>query len=150
LLNFDDVYRENRSYVLRRCMLMTRSREDAEDLTQEVFICVLRNLHRFDGRSKVSTWLYRIVVNTVLMSRRRKQLPIAPLGDMDPPARHSAVRDLAVREALESIPVKDRQVLFRTYVNGETYDEISADGEPATTLKSRCLRARRKFKDALA
>ena len=61
-------YREAIYRVARR---MLSSHEDAADATQEVFIRAYRALHRFDGRSQLYTWLYRITVNLCLDARSR-------------------------------------------------------------------------------
>lgn len=69
-------YREGVYRVARR---MLGSHEDAADATQEVFIRAYRALPRFDGRSQVYTWLYRIAVNLCLDARSR--LARMPLVD---------------------------------------------------------------------
>ena len=63
---FAEVVRAHQVLVFRTCMGFTRSSEDAEDLTQEVFISAYQQLRHFKGDSKLSTWLYRIAVNASL------------------------------------------------------------------------------------
>ncbi len=62
---------------------LVRSESDADDVTQEVFLRAWRALGRFDGRSKLSTWLYRITVNVSLNHLRKRKRRAA--GDIDDP-----------------------------------------------------------------
>lgn len=59
-------------FVYNLALKMTRNRENANDLTQEAFIKAITSLARFEGKSAFRTWLYRIVVNHFLNSRKRK------------------------------------------------------------------------------
>jgi RNA polymerase sigma-70 factor, ECF subfamily len=59
---------------------MVRNIEDAQDVVQETFIKVFKNIGRFRAQSKFSTWLYRIVVNQSLMELRRKGRKLTPVG----------------------------------------------------------------------
>src|SRR5262250_1208906 len=56
------------------CLRMTNNTAEAEDLTQDAFLQVFRKLGTFRGDSALSTWLYRVAVNTVLMHFRKKPL----------------------------------------------------------------------------
>jgi RNA polymerase sigma-70 factor, ECF subfamily len=78
---FATLYQLHNKLVYSVCLRMTKDVAEAEDLTQEAFIQVFRNLNSFRGGSALSTWLYRIAVNTVLMKlRRRKSPPDAVAG----------------------------------------------------------------------
>lgn len=147
MLNFEDIYREHHPFVLRHCSRMVNGADDAEDLAQEVFVSVLRNLHKFDGRSKIFTWLYRIALNTFLMSRRKKRISTVFMAS-EPPVEFNVARDMSVREALSNLSDTDFTVLVRHYVNGETFLEIAA-GEKVGTVKTRCHRAVHRFVEAL-
>jgi RNA polymerase sigma-70 factor (ECF subfamily) len=70
---------QNKIYRLAR--RMTETDEDAEDVLQEAFIKAFRSLSSFKGRSKFSTWLYRITVNLALMKLRRKKLDSVSLDE---------------------------------------------------------------------
>lgn len=73
--------------IYRLASRMLQNPQDAEDVLQETFIKAYKALPNFDGRSKLSTWLYRIATNEALMLLRRKTLPTvsvnAPLGDAE-------------------------------------------------------------------
>jgi len=59
-------------FIYNLALKMTRSVEDAEDLTQEVFIKAITGLGKFQGKSKFRTWLYRITINHFLKTRKRR------------------------------------------------------------------------------
>lgn len=70
--HFAHLVRKYQHMVFRVCLGFVHNQEDANDLTQEVFINAFQNLHSFDGRAKFSTWLYRIAVNAALNAQRKK------------------------------------------------------------------------------
>lgn len=71
---FSALFQTHRARVYSVCLRMTNNTAQAEDLTQDAFLQVFRKLSTFKGSSALSTWLYRIAVNTVLMHYRRKGL----------------------------------------------------------------------------
>ena len=70
---FSRVVEEQADFAYNVAYRMLRNVEDAEDAVQEAFISAYRAFHRFKGQSKVSTWLYRIVVNACLMKIRKEK-----------------------------------------------------------------------------
>jgi RNA polymerase sigma-70 factor (ECF subfamily) len=72
--DFKEIYEDNYAKVMRLCMGYASGDSDlASDLTQEVFIKVWSNLKSFRKESSVTTWIYRIAVNTCLMNLRKKK-----------------------------------------------------------------------------
>ena len=69
---FATLYQLHNKPVYSVCLRMTKDVAEAEDLTQEAFVQAFRNLNSFRVGSAFSTWLYRVVVNTVLMKLRQK------------------------------------------------------------------------------
>src|SRR5688572_29909570 len=67
------------SYVFTLCLRMVKSREDAEEIAQDVFIKAYKYLADFRGDSKFTTWLYTIVNNTCITFLRKKKLEIHSL-----------------------------------------------------------------------
>jgi len=69
---------ENKDRIYRICCCYVRDPEERKDVYQEVLIHVWENLRKFEGRSRISTWIYRITVNTCLgfarLEKRRKRL----------------------------------------------------------------------------
>lgn len=144
--------------------------EEARDLSQEVFLLVYRTLARFQGKSSLRTWIYRIVVNQCRNRqrwwRRRKRERSCPLEDVTPadevrmaaaaqsptPFDELARRERArrVQGALARLSFDHRAILLLREVEGLTCDEIAATlGVPSGTVKSRLARARDGLRRAL-
>jgi RNA polymerase sigma-70 factor (ECF subfamily) len=70
---FARIVEEYSPMVYRLGLKMLNNPQDAEDILQETFIKAYKHIHSFDGRSSVSTWLYRIATNEALMSLRKKR-----------------------------------------------------------------------------
>jgi len=83
---------QNKIYRLGR--RMTQTDEDAEDVLQESFIKAFKSLGGFKGRSKFSTWLYRITVNLALMKLRRRKLDTVSLDEPVATEEGSVQRDI--------------------------------------------------------
>lgn len=83
---FEEIYRENYSRVISLCLGYVSGNEDlAKELTQIAFIKAWEHLKNFRHQSQISTWIYRIAVNTCLQElRRRKFMPILMDMAMDP------------------------------------------------------------------
>lgn len=143
--------------------------EEARDVAQEVFLQVYKMLGRFEGRSSLKTWIYRIAVNQCHNRRRfwhrRRRDREGPLDERllapAPPAgRHPASpfdeavraeRARGVQAALLRLPFEHRSVLLLREVEGLTCAEVSAAlGIPEGTVKSRLSRAREAMRRALA
>jgi len=135
--------------------------EDAEDALQEGMLSAFKNLRRFEGRSKFSSWLTRIVINAALMrlrSQRAHQTVSAdqPLGEAeltlaeqlaDPapdPERLYARKELRrlLDRNLTELPPDMRTAVLRDIEGLSTQEEAEALGVPENTLKSRLHRAR--------
>jgi RNA polymerase sigma-70 factor (ECF subfamily) len=139
-----------------------RNAEDASDFTQEVFLKVYRSLSRFEGRSRFSTWLYKIAYNTAVNGvNRRKEyrslaeddsLEDAPAIDNDTPERlllRGAARD-AVTEALKELPERYRVCVDLFFFYDRSYQEIEAiTGFPVNTIKSHVFRAKKLLREKL-
>lgn len=146
--------------------------EEARDVAQEVFLQVYRTLDRFEGRSTLKTWIYRIVVNQSRnrqrwWRRRRKDrsCPIEALTPADEarlaeqapgaegPEERLARRERAraVQSALLELSFEHRAVLLLREVEGLSCEEIAGTlSLPAGTVKSRLSRARDALRCALA
>ncbi len=72
-INFRDLVETHKKRVFNTCISFVQNTEDAEDISQEVFIEVYRSLHHFKQQANVSTWIYRIAVNKSLDFLRRKK-----------------------------------------------------------------------------
>lgn len=128
-----------------------RNPHDAADALQDAYLCAFRRAHTFRGESRVSTWLYRIVVNSCLdriryLSRRRTdRLDDALLDRPRPEEEEDDVAD-AVTEALSRISPEQRAALVLVDIEGFSVAEAAQIlGCAPGTVKSRCSRGRAKL-----
>jgi RNA polymerase sigma-70 factor, ECF subfamily len=151
-----DLYERHRRRVYSLCLRMTGSREEAEDLTQEVFIQLLRKVGSFRGESQFSTWLYRLTVNQVLMHFRRTirqrddvrcELELA----IPKTLRVSEVTErIALEKALARLPAGSREIFLMFAVAGYNHREIAhIFGCSIGNSKSQLHKARKKLKRLL-
>jgi RNA polymerase sigma-70 factor (ECF subfamily) len=143
-------------------------RDEALDLSQEVFLRVFRTIGRFRGQSALRTWIYRIVVNQARNRqrwwRRRHRSAQVSLdehlqhcGDMEstadaPPDRLLASKETAsfIWQALDRLPFDQRTALILREIDGLRYEEIAFSLDIAVgTVKSRLTRARQALRAEL-
>jgi RNA polymerase sigma-70 factor (ECF subfamily) len=151
-----DAFRELvRTYERRVASVLYRLLDDPRDVeeaTQDVFVQVWRNLHRFRGHAQLFTWLYRIAVNEALMRKRRKRHDLQELDDRlaAAPDPEPGLRDLLVR-ALAALPFEHRAAVVLRDVAGLSNVEVAeALGISVAAAKSRIHRGRVQVRDALA
>ena len=137
-----------------------RNPEDASDFTQEVFLKAYRNLSGFEGRSRFSTWLYKIAYNTALNEvNRRKEYHSLAEEDLDrlinsgeTPERlalRNAARE-AVRAAIKELPERFRLCVDLFFFYDRSYHEIEViTGIPVNTIKSHIFRAKILLREKL-
>jgi RNA polymerase sigma-70 factor (ECF subfamily) len=162
---FAMLFQLHKKRVYSVCLQMTKDVADAEDLTQEAFLQVFRNVNSFRGDSAFSTWLYRIAVNTVLMKlRRRKAPPLLSLDEPVSPESPSLKRDvgkadpslsgavdrIALRRAIEELPEGCRQIFDLHEVQGFQHHEIARQLQCSIgNSKSQLHKAKMKMRDLL-
>ena len=163
-----EVVSEHQRMVIQLAMNLLGDRDEALDLSQEVFLRVFRTIHRFRGQSSLRTWIYRIAVNQARNRhrfwRRRHRADqvsldqhIATHGDFvstgeSTPDRVLAQKELATRlqRALDSLPFDQRSVVVLREVDGLSYEEIAYSlGVAVGTVKSRLTRARQALRAEL-
>jgi RNA polymerase sigma-70 factor (ECF subfamily) len=138
-----------------------RNVEDAADFVQEVFLKSFRSLAGFQGRSRFSTWLYRIAYNTAVNSlRRRKDYDNSlaqnlgeETADGETPERLSirAAVVEAVREAMQDLSEERRICVDLFFFYDQSYQEIETiTGFPLNTVKSHVFRAKKLLREKLA
>ncbi|MGV3488978.1 MAG: sigma-70 family RNA polymerase sigma factor [Tuberibacillus sp.] len=131
----------------------------AEDVTQEVFISVYKNLHRFRGDSSYKTWIYKIAMNKSKDAiKTRFMRPKKLLGKLkeqnevyEPSAENNVfdnIGDLKLSEAVMQLPVKYREVIMLFYYEGLKLEEIqSVTKLNLSTVKTRLRRAKAMLRD---
>jgi RNA polymerase sigma-70 factor, ECF subfamily len=132
-----------------------RDRSAMDDALQDAYLKAYRNLDRFRGESRFSTWLHRIVYRTCLDHIRRNRHDV-PLGDdVEVLATGGAQRDvddrLTVERALAGLDPETAAALVLVDRDGHSYEEAGAVlGIPPGTVASRLHRGRRALRAALA
>ncbi len=124
---------QNRIYGLIRKMVIDH--DDADDITQDVFIRVYRSIGNFKEESQLYTWIYRIATNECLtFLQRKKRRFFLPLGDVE---KELAAKldtslnitgdeiQLQLQKALLKLPTKQRLVFNMKYFENMSYEEIS-------------------------
>ncbi|WP_420645765.1 RNA polymerase sigma factor [Candidatus Leptofilum sp.] len=153
---FQEMFRRYQSVVWRVCYSYMRNREDAEDLTQEVFFKVYRSLHQFEGRSSFKTWLYRVAINTCQNEiRRRGRRPqeaetemetiaeIMPSGESVEKSYQALYKREMLAKALANLDPGVSEILYMKDMEERPYNEIAATLDIGiSAAKMRVQRAR--------
>jgi len=152
-----------KSYVFTLTLRFTKSREDAEEVSQDIFVKAYRALADFKGTAKFSTWLYTIVNTTCITFLRKKRLDIRSLDDertfeiadsQDSGFSANQVeqksRQNMVNRAIGMLNPDDAEIITLFYKNEQSLDEIGQIlGLEANTAKVRLHRARARLKDKM-
>jgi RNA polymerase sigma-70 factor (ECF subfamily) len=141
--------------------------DDAEDVTQEVFVKAFKNIQRYDGRASLATWLFKIAANLCVdRARRRKrrgdsisldesvaQATLVPADTRWNPEQLAVASEMraAIEATVEGMSDKLKPVLLLHDMEGMDYQEIAETlGIPLGTVKSRLFLARGHLQAALA
>ncbi len=131
---------------------MLRNTDDAFDLAQDVYLKAFAQIDKFDGRSAIATWLYRIAVNEALQFLRRVNIARERLQQMGvaatvEPHGNGADARLDVEGSLATVAPTDRALLLLRYQEGLDYRSIAdALGCAEGTVASRLNRARERLR----
>ncbi len=152
---------------------MVSNHQDAKELTQEVFLRVYKHLKNFEGTSSFYTWLYRITRNLCIDYYRRRKVrtsefndglrnasareeqifPVVSSASRETPTGRLLKEELAqqIREAMDKLPPKHREILILRELEGLAYQEIADTlGISIGTVMSRLHHARKKMQKRLA
>jgi RNA polymerase sigma-70 factor (ECF subfamily) len=151
------------NFVFTIVMRYVKSREDAEEVAQDVFIKAYRSLADFRGTSKFSTWLYTIATTTSLTFLRKKKLDVHSLdqehvferaenieGGMSANQIEQKNRSQMVNEAIQLLNPDDAQILTLFYKGEQTLEEIAEIlGKETNAVKVQLHRARGRLKEKM-
>ena len=162
---YGELLSEHQRMVIQLAVNLLGDRDEAMDLSQEVFLKVFRTISRFRGQSSLRTWIYRIAVNQARNRRRfwrrrhradqvsldahvetHGEFPSSPVSGPD---RVLAQKELASRlkHALDHLPFDQRTAIVLREVDGLSYEEIAFSlGVAVGTVKSRLTRARQALR----
>lgn len=150
---FEEIYRASSGYVYTVALRVTGSKEDAEEVTQDVFVSVHRSLPGFGFRSSFKTWLYRIAMNRAINAYRKRSKDRKRRVELDentgaegPEGIKRAEDREAVGKMLEKLPPEQRACLVLKEIDGMKYEEIADTLKiNLNTVRTRIKRAREKL-----
>ena len=154
-----DLFNDYHQQVFRLSYHITLSHKDAEDIVQDVFLKLYYKLHQFEEKSKISTWIYRITLNTSIDSQRRfkkwkEENPLHLITEKDlniarqNPIEHKATEiSELLNKAVAKLKRPFRTVLILRNFEDFSYDDISEIlNITSGTVASRLNRAYTKLK----
>ena len=156
---FAALFNQYKGLVFKNAYLMTGSRDDAEDVLQEVFAAVWRFRETFDPqKGRLATWLHRITVNECLRRQRRHRPLAIDIEQVDVADKHLGPEESLMTaqdyetlvSTMDGLDPKHRAVLVLRYFNDLSYEEIAqAVGAPLGTVKSRMNQALKRLRGRL-
>jgi RNA polymerase sigma-70 factor (ECF subfamily) len=133
--SFKDIVDLYSAQVYNHALSLLRSREDAEEATQDVFLKISKAIELFRGDAKLSTWIWRITANVCYTRLAKKRIDSESIDDVvsavEDPHSLSAEIDRKesrrlINEALASVPQQQASILLLYYFEGMSYKEIAA------------------------
>jgi RNA polymerase sigma-70 factor (ECF subfamily) len=163
---FEYLYRLHSRRVYAVCLRMVGNTAEAEDLTQETFLLLLRKIHTFRGESAFSTWLHRLAVNLVLMRLRKKSPPIVSIEAASDPDDETAspsidigapdlllegsIDRINLERCLKRLPAGYRAIFVLHDIQGYQHNEIAEImGRSVGVSKSQLHKARTRLRELL-
>ena len=155
---YRELLRRHEPLVYRSCLKMLGSVQDAEEACQDAFLQVFHKIGQFEGRSAFKTWLYRIVYNRCIESRRRdarrsenhaklvEEITQDEIAREDPAMKNA--RTGKVHEVIAKMSGEDCRLVTLRYVSGLSLQEIADVLEIGlSATKMRLYGAQEKFKE---
>lgn len=141
IADFSMIVNEYHNMIFRTAMGFVHSKEDAEDITQETFLKAYRALNKFKGDSEISTWLYRIAVNTSLNFLKHKNNRrvifntdnnlierVNNAGSVENNPEQKVIKtetDRLVKDAIDSLPEKQRTAFILSRYNDLSQKQVA-------------------------
>ena len=161
LAAFETLYRRYHPRLSRFLHRMLRPEHLIEEVLNDTLYVVWNQAERFNGTSKVSTWIFAIAYRKALKALSRHDDPLPDAAEDDEPMADAAERPearmslaqarAAIDKALRALSVDQRAAVELTYFHGFSYPEIAQIVEcPTDTVKTRMFHARKRLKTAFA
>ena len=162
-----DTYQQK---VFSTCISFIPNKEDAEDVSQEVFITIFKSIHQFKENSKLSTWIYKITTNKCLEFIRKKQakkrfafmqtilgneIPIDKTNyftEFNHPGilLENKEKSAIIFKAIHTLPESQRVVFTLAKIDGKSYQEIvEITGKSLSSVESVLFRAKKGLQEKL-
>ena len=160
---YAQLIKRHQRFVFTLALRFSKSREDAEEISQDCFIKAYRALHTFKQTSKFSTWLYRIVYTTSMTFLRKKRIDTQSIDDESSTVQlESRISDLSsndaehkskmvfVNLAISRLLPDDAAIITLFYLCEQSLEEIGqALGMEANTVQVKLHRARHRLKEKI-
>lgn len=153
--DFVDLVKEHEGLIVKITSLYTNTAADAEDLQQEIIYQLWKSFDSFSGRSKISTWMYRVSLNTALLHiKRNKRIQYREMDRAE--LQHIDFSDHTLEERVQKLysTIKDLNNIERSiillYLENKSYDEIAEiTGFTKTNIATRINRIKSKLKSKI-
>jgi len=161
--DYSELVKRYQNFVFTIVLRYTENREDAEEISQDIFVKAYRSLADFRGESKFTTWLYTIVTTTCITFLRKKKLDVQSLDNervfavadnIDSGMRANQVEQKSkvnmVNKAIGLLSPDDAQIITLFYKGEQSLEEIATImGMETNTIKVRLHRARTRLKEKM-
>jgi len=160
---FEELVNRYKNLVYSIILRQTRNRDEANDLAQDIFLKVYKNLASYTPEFKFSTWIMRITSNHIIDQHRKKKLDMVSLetytaeggttGTAGSPETQYLKREETERinKIITGLPEKYKTPVVLYHQHGLSYQEISdTTGESVSKIKNRIFRGRKMLKDLLS
>ncbi|HCJ58809.1 sigma-70 family RNA polymerase sigma factor [Lutispora sp.] len=159
-MSFDEIIDRYKDAIFRMVYMHIGDFHKAEDITQEIFIKIFKNLSKFRGDSSIFTWIYKITINTISTYAKRSRtmadmlsvdyMEDLPDDDWDEEKLIEGLQNSSVISLIQRLPDKYKEVLILYYYQDLKVEDIcSIINEPQGTIKSKLHRGRNMLKDML-
>ena len=159
---FEEIVVRYKNLIYSVVLRMTNEREEANDLAQDVFVKIYKNLDKYYPEFKFSTWVIRIATNHVIDTRRKKKYELVSLGNLgevegffgshdSPEAVYIRKEESrALKRVINDLPDMYKIPIVLYHQQGLSYQEISdITDQPLSKVKNRIFRARKMMKETL-
>jgi len=149
---FEALYKRHAQKLFSLCLHFCSTKEDAEEELQEIFIKLLKGLKTFRREALFSTWAYRIAVNHLCRSKKKKIIPFEKFEVETIPSRSPNIHlNIVLTDVIRQLPEKMKQVFVLHDRLGFTHDEIGTIlGCKTVTSRSILCRARMGLREKLS
>jgi len=154
---FEEIVRKNEDRIFNLCCYMLRDTQDAQDAAQDTFIKTYQGLKDFRPEATLSTWVYRIAINTCLDHKKKSRHELLhgetadeelQSSELSPEDKYNSRKTAeAIQTALQQLPEKLRSAIVLREIEGLSYEEIALVLDISVgTVKSRISRAREELR----
>lgn len=157
--SFSFLVKKYQDIVFSITLKLLKNREDAEELAQETFIRAFQSIGSFQGKSKFSTWLFRITYNNCISHLRKKKFHFSGIDNLSESDMESdeditdlpgEIRIRYLATALKQLPAEDYLLVLLYYYEDQSVEEICVvTGFSESNVKVKLFRARKKLRSMM-